>query len=338
MSKLIVLFSFFSLAFSQVNQLLVSSNSRAMGMGGSFTAVADPTNSVLWNPAINIINKNRQHGQYRQFGIFDIDVLPASIMIVGFAIDAALSPECEEDDSCDEDEEYDHSALDIVKISLPYVFRGGSFYGDNYYIQLKLNEDLADFDFEEKFDPYDNSQNLLSFAYQFGREWAIGYSQVYYVVAVSENESLTGFGHNIGIAYNALKIKGLSYGLTYFNMPNNMKSVRAGSERLIEKSVNFGLSYKGDDYIASLDIRNLFNSENDANKEVHVGLEYSILRLGGYFYNNETEKFVPSFGLGYVSNPDGNLDSFFYRLSFSYTNNEERGLKNLFTFSSQVNF
>jgi len=99
-------------------------------------------------------------------------------------------------------------------------------------------------------------------------------------------EREVGFGFSYGILLKPEK--GLSIGVSFFNIPDSLKEFRLQSERIVDESVNIGVSYqpfKGT--LLSIDIRNLGEEGSEVVREFHFGLEQVILShvaiRGGYF-------------------------------------------------------
>jgi hypothetical protein len=314
----------------------LNSNTRAMSMSGAFTSVYDIDNSPMWNPSISILEKDRKLGIESKYSHFEVDIIP-----VGLAIGTLLLEELLSDST-----ESNSDLWKAIGIFVVYSVRGYTYSKDKYQIYLKLNEDLYDYDLTDTKNFFDNSQSMLAFSYQIGREFAIGASLNYYQTYIENAGRERGMGESIGLSYNALSVNQFSYGITYFNFPNNIRDVREKTERLFDNSINLGISYQYKyDYLLSLDIRDVNHIDNDSFLETHLGLEEKIsdykngkffLREGGYFLNNTTAKPVYSLGLGYKSNLTEDDDNL-YNISLGVIVNRYIEKKYNLFFSTQIN-
>jgi len=314
----------------------LNSNSRAMSMAGSFTSVYDIDNSPLWNPSISILEKDRKLGVESSYSHLELDLIPAGMAIGILALDNLFG----------DSTEFDAGFWKVVGIFAAYSIRGYTYSNDKFQFYLKLNEDLSDYNILDTKNFFDNSQSMLAFSYQLGREFAIGTSFNYYQTFIKGDGRERGFGNSIGVSYNALSLNQLSYGLTYFNFPNHMKDVRERTERLIDNSINLGISYHYNyDYLVSLDIRDINHPDNNTFLETHLGLEeraYNTkngkisFRQGGYFLHNAARQPVYSFGLGYRSNLDEDVESM-YNINFGIIINRFIEKKYNLFFSTQIN-
>lgn len=133
---------------------------------------------------------------------------------------------------------------------------------------------------------------------------SIGTSLSYY--QTNENGiKHSGLGYNLGLQYNSLRFKGLTYGFTWFKFANDVKHVRSRVERIFDNSLTFGLSYElKQRLIFAVDVKNINGWSKYYFCETHVGFEEEVnenfyARQGFYFKNNELKKFVKSLGIGY---------------------------------------
>ncbi|MBN1407989.1 MAG: hypothetical protein JW956_09375 [Calditrichaceae bacterium] len=330
---------FFVLSHQANSQTIVNflnSNSRAMAMSGAFTSVYDIDNSPLWNPSISILEKDRKLGVESDYSHLELDLIPAGMAIGILALDNFFG----------DSTEFNSAFWKVVGIFAAYSIRGYTYSKDKFQFYLKVNEDLFDYNMLNTKNFFDNSQSLLAFSYQLGREFAVGTSLNYYQTYSKDDDRKKGFGNSIGLSYNALSLNQLSYGITYFNFPNDMKNVREKTERLIDNSINLGISYHyNSDYLVSLDIRDINHPDNNTFLETHLGLEeraYNTkngkisFRQGGYFLHNAARQPVYSFGLGYRSNLDEDVESM-YNINFGIIINRFIEKKYNLFFSTQIN-
>jgi len=113
-------------------------------------------------------------------------------------------------------------------------------------------------------------------------------------------ERKSGFGFSYGVLLKPEK--GLSIGVSFFNMADSLKEYRLQSERIVDESVNLGVSYqpfKGT--LISLDVRNLGEEGSEVVREFHFGLEqvmFSHVAIrGGYFFKGDGDNVI-SGGIG----------------------------------------
>lgn len=115
---------------------------------------------------------------------------------------------------------------------------------------------------------------------------------------------------DVGISYGILlkPETGLKIGVAFFNLPDSLKDARVPMERIVDESVNIGISYQlfhGMTKFA-LDIRNLGEETQTAVREFHFGLEQVLMSQmavrAGYFQKDSEDR-VFSWGVGLL---DGN--------------------------------
>ena len=109
-----------------------------------------------------------------------------------------------------------------------------------------------------------------------------------------------GFGFSYGILLKPEK--GLNIGVSFFNMPDSLKEFRLQSERIVDESVNVGVSYQPfSGTLLSLDVRNLGEEGSEAVREFHFGFEQVIFShiaiRGGFFLKGDGDN-VFSGGVG----------------------------------------
>ena len=111
-------------------------------------------------------------------------------------------------------------------------------------------------------------------------------------------------------------------------------------ERLVDESVNLGLSYQRWNTILSIDIRNLGEESQESVREFHFGIEKILLSqiaLRAGWFNNARGNQVYSWGVGLLN---GNLfmrterkfahENFFINYAFVYENTAMEDLKQHF--------
>ncbi len=277
--------------FSQDNQFITLSHakSRPLAMGGAFTAVEGDLAAINFNPAafslyqankskritffLNpvgpvigaIENKALFHGSGSKIDdyLFSLGLLLKSVSLSLGSIDFSF-------------------LLSEAGLNLPNtfvdekVFRVSGFrqnHSHTFAARLKLADRVS----------FGGSASVL-----FGSEEADPF------------ERKTGFGFSYGILLKPEK--GLNIGVSFFNMADSLKEFRLQSERIVEESVNLGVSYQPfSTTLFSLDVRNLGEEGKEAVREFHFGLEQVILShlaiRGGYFFKGDGDN-VFSGGIG----------------------------------------
>lgn len=108
-----------------------------------------------------------------------------------------------------------------------------------------------------------------------------------------------------GISYGILlkPERGLNIGVSFFNLPDSLnQEIRLPLERIVDESVNIGVSYNLGGTTVSMDVRNLGEEQNVAVREFHFGIEQVLmsqiaLRAGFYTREGGTEVFSAGLGL-----------------------------------------
>ncbi len=100
--------------------------------------------------------------------------------------------------------------------------------------------------------------------------------------------------------------KNLNVGIMFYDVPDVIQNIRMPLERMVDETVNVGLSYMPfHGTTASLDVRNISEETKPASREVHFGMEQKIGSVmgirGGYFQENKTHKKYFSAGIGLLS-------------------------------------
>jgi hypothetical protein len=113
----------------------------------------------------------------------------------------------------------------------------------------------------------------------------------------------------IGISYGVLlkPERGLNIGVSFINLPDSLKEYRLPIERIVDESVNIGVSYRlFSGTLFSIDVRNLGEEQRKVVREIHFGMEQVILShvaiRAGYYKKRDGEHVI-SWGMGLL---DGN--------------------------------
>ena len=92
-------------------------------------------------------------------------------------------------------------------------------------------------------------------------------------------------------------------GITYNNLPNELKDARFGLENIEDETITSGVSFYPDKKtVLTMDLRNLNKEEVDTSREIHTGIERTIFDRvalrGGYYRKKSTKDDVVSCGIG----------------------------------------
>lgn len=97
----------------------------------------------------------------------------------------------------------------------------------------------------------------------------------------------------------------LSFGLCYFDLPDELSNDRVLLDRLTDESLNVGLSWSPFSFIIIAgDVRNVSDDKNGITREPHAGIELKFSRhlalRGGYFTSNDQSIKTWSMGVGLI--------------------------------------
>ncbi|NIR48685.1 hypothetical protein GWO43_09630 [candidate division KSB1 bacterium] len=137
---------------------------------------------------------------------------------------------------------------------------------------------------------------------------------------------------DLGVSYGILlkPEEGLNIGVSFYNIPDTLKQSRFPLERIIDESVNIGISYRlfDDNTRFSVDLRNLGEEQEEVVREFHFGVEQVFLSQvalrAGYFRKDEGED-VFSWGVGLLNGAslfqkevDENYSNYYLNYAFVY--------------------
>jgi len=157
---------------------------------------------------------------------------------------------------------------------------------------LIFHEQTADENFlkEQKkflygFNIWENSYHTCTARIKLAERVALGIAGSIYFKEI-EGKIEQGFGFSYGILLKPSN--NLNVGLSFIDFPNNMSGIRLPLERMVDQTMNIGVSYKPlNSTTLSFDLRNLTEEERKSVREAHFGIEqriFSILAIrGGYF-------------------------------------------------------
>jgi len=277
--------------FAQNNRFVTLSHvkARPLAMGGAFTAVEGDLAAINFNPAAFSLYKLKKS---KRITFFLNPVAP----IIG-AIDNKILFQ----GSGSKIEDYLFSLgllLKSVSISLGSIDFG--------FLLSEEGLNLPDIFVDEKFFRVSGFRQNHShtFAARLKLADKVSFGGSASVLFGSQEadplERESGFGFSYGILLKPEK--GLSIGVSFFNMADSLKEYRLQSERIVDESVNLGVSYqpfKGT--LISLDVRNLGEEGSEVVREFHFGLEqvmFSHVAIrGGYFFKGDGDNVI-SGGIG----------------------------------------
>jgi hypothetical protein len=112
------------------------------------------------------------------------------------------------------------------------------------------------------------------------------------------------FGHRYGMILHPRS--NLSFGLCYFDFPNECAKDRMVLERIGDETLNIGISYSPwKPLTLMLDVRNVSDDGKGIMREPHMGLEMLPLKhialRGGFFRDRESDENTYSLGVGILN-------------------------------------
>jgi len=299
----------------------------------AFTAVEDNLAAVHFNPASYFLYENKKSHRFTFF------VNPVSPAVAAFERDALYAGS-----GSKADDVLSTLSLLVKSVSLSLNrLEVGLLLGEE---SIKLPETFYD---EQIFGARGYRQNhghtlvsRLKLAEQVSLGGAL--SLLYGSTSADSYERHRDLGFSYGILMRPEE--GLQIGVSYFNLPDSLTENRLELERIVDESVNIGVSYRVfDGTLLSLDVRNLGEEQREAVREVHFGLEqvfFSHLAVRtGYFRKNGEN--VLSWGLGLF---DGNSlfgfenqfahRNFFLNYAFVLENSAEKRYWHLLSFYFRI--
>lgn len=283
--KYIVFFVFIHLiAFSQENDYRVSiatSKARPLSMGGAFAAIENQLSALDFNPA----GLNLQSQQRNQFFVF---YNPFGL--------AAMAKNWEQ--------------LKSERLPFEWVVRGVGLRLGRVSMGLSLGEErianiekYQDIDFFESKIYTEERNGSFGISVALAPRVIIGAAtEAFYQKDV---DTKIQWGYRYGVI---LKPKTyFSFGLSYFDFPNDYGDARIPLERLTDESLNIGLLFQPvKAFKLACDVRNVSEASDYIAQEPHVGVEFipyhHIAFRAGYYQIEDGLKDNYSFGLGLIDN------------------------------------
>jgi hypothetical protein len=278
---------------------------RSMAMGGAYMGVSYKTESMLWNPAGIQIPPHADKS-----GRFHSNLLAAPFVVTGIFSYMTASA-IEGDDEDEYGNEYPtpmtDRATESLYAALPFFFKSASIRNESGTVALAGNlvEDILPYETLDKrkrgrqdMDMFDNLGYQFGMRGRISTQFSVGATLGFYNL-YEDNEH--PFGNTLTVGTMYCPSEKLSLGLGYFNYSPGAKDVLLPLERITEKSVNLGLSFRPDlDTEITFDMRNLLNDEAEAYGERHIGAERRLARWfalrGGYYKQNNNGADIASLG------------------------------------------
>lgn len=320
---------------SQENRFVTlnTTKARPLSMGGAFTAVEDNLAAVPFNPASYSLYANKKSHRVTFF------LNPVSPAVGAFERDALYSGS--------------GSKADDVLSTLSLLVKSVSLSLNRLEVGLLLGEELIDL--PEKF--YDeqvfgaggyrqNHGHTLVSRLQLAKQVSVGgaLSLLYGSTTADSYERHRDLGISYGVVLRPEE--GLQIGVSYFDLPDSLTQSRLELERIVDESVNIGVSYRVfDGTLLSMDVRNLGEEQGDAVREVHFGFEQvfsSHLAVRTGYFRKDGEN-VLSWGVGLF---DGNSlfgfqnqfaqRNFFLNYAFVLEDSAEKSFWHLLSFYLRI--
>ncbi len=261
---------------------------RALAMGGAFTAVEDALENALFNPAAL---RADTYGQ----SSFDLYLNP-----IGAADAVKHRNTLTMRNSW--------NARDAL--SMPGIFlRSVTYAQPVFQVSAILAEQLPNNPFlNNKASQYDTEHildwnyHLASVRLTLAKQVSLGATAYAFNRTDRSTQQLsTRFGSSYGILMKPND--SFTAGVSFFSFPEGADSLIFQQHRISNKSINVGIAYRVAPYLTgALDFRNVSQEENNSTNEVHAGLEIqpaSMLALRtGYFRNYNSGIDTYSIGLG----------------------------------------
>ncbi|MFQ5674578.1 MAG: hypothetical protein ACE5G1_01665 [bacterium] len=264
---------------------------RPLAMGGAFMAVEDDWPTVGFNPATFSLYRASKKGR----------------------LTFLLNPVSPFVGASDNDKLFDGqgSTVDDYLLSLGLFLKAISFSTNAFDFGFLLAEQglnsSGNFFTDKLFDVggfrQNHSHQFIAHLKLADKVAVGGTASVVYRSKVDDpRERESGFGISYGILLKPEK--GLKIGVSFINLADSVQQFRSPVERLVDESVNVGISYQPfNGTLFSLDVRNIGEEDSVAVRELHLGLEqifFSHLAIRAGFFRQEEDSKVYSFGLGLV--------------------------------------
>ena len=278
---------------------------RPVAMGGAFTSLEDDIETICFNP-----------------GGFTMYTYPKDMKVTVF-LNPLMSLLASKYYSNNFSENIDFenflktSALSVKSIVLSVKqFETGIIMGEESFDNVSKNKKSQFFAYS---DLWNDNSNTVFVKLKLAQRVSIGLSGTYFLREMNDTKK-TGIGFSYGIIMKPNNR--LNVGLSYVDLPNSMADFYARLERIVDETMNIGLSYKlSSGTIIATDIRNLTEENKENVRELHIGLEQRVFRIlairGGYFKDRNANVHTFSAGLALIdSNIFSSQENKFYHNNF----------------------
>jgi hypothetical protein len=286
---LLTLFSVVNNVFGQDNYFITLSTvkCRAMAMGGATTSLSDDLSSLDINPAaLSLYSTPKQH----RITVFLNPIFPIAAAIRNKEITQGT-----------------HTWATDAAIGTGFLVKGIAFSAKALDVALLFGEELPEFgDRNHKtqvfqLDNYiNNLTNTLVARVRLADQVSIGVSTILMRANLDDN-----IDWGVGLSYGILlrPDSGIDVGLVYHDLPNNMSDSRVAIDRIVDETLNLGISYElFNSTLLSADIRSISEESGVLTREVHAGIEQKVLNhfaiRGGYYRAKSERTDVYSCGVG----------------------------------------
>lgn len=321
-SLLILLWQQFCIAQDHYFATLNNVKSRPLAMGSAFTSIDDDLEAVTFNPATFTLYKNKKN--FRVTFFFN----PVSSLVAFHEYSHNFHQKINKTDFINA------SGLLIKAVIISSRFIDtGIIFGEESLTNVYNQHSSKWFELN---DSWNNSANTFATCFKLAERVSIGVSGTLYYRR-SNNILKRGIGFSYGILLKPND--DLNVGLAYMDLPKNMSDFRLPLERIVDETMNIGISYRPtSSTIFSIDIRNLTEEKKENVRELHIGLEQSIFSIAALRIGYFKERFTPhnnySIGVGIL---DSNLlfkeknqfnhHDFIINYSFVYQETKDRFLR-----------
>jgi len=269
--------------------MLNNIKARPLAMGGAFVSIADDLASAAYNPAAYLLD---QLQDTRRWAFFVNPISPFVGGIENQELFQGSGP-----------------AIDDILLSLSLLVKSISFRFDSFQLGVLLGEEslyhLQEFDHASVFNVAGFRQNhshAIVGRLKLAEKVSMG-GAANFLFSSSKNDPLES-NREFALSYGILlrPEKGLNIGVSFVNLPDSLQQYRLALERIVDESVNIGISYElFTGTLFSLDVRNLGEEQQNVVREFHFGLEQMVssqLALRAGYFNKEKGQHVFSWGLG----------------------------------------
>ncbi|MFQ5602015.1 MAG: hypothetical protein ACE5HS_01955 [bacterium] len=267
-------------------------NARPLAMGGAFMAVGDDLPAINFNPAGYMLDKDEDSRRFT----FYVNPMASFLGVI------------------DRKDLFKGSGskIDDILLSTGLLLKALSMRVKSFEVGLLLGEQnlrLPDAFTSERFVEAtgyrQNHSHSIVGRLRLAEKVSLG-GTVSIVVGSRENDPFARIS-DLGISYGIIlkPANKLKVGVSFVNLPDSIKHYREDLERIVDESVNIGLSYRlFDGTLLAFDMRNLGEDDEAAVREFHFGAEQQIMSqvaLRAGYYKKSTGEHVISGGIGLLN-------------------------------------